>query len=194
MQLKPDAVSQVMLELIRSDDINNTPQYVIPGFKVDNIYPIFEKYFAPVARQAFATKANGLVHQYREPNGHAALWFLMSQLGIKKADADLKSGAVGWKMVCDRVNYFAIRCERSDIHKAVEKLVLSINTMASMGFLRASMLELGVVKFDHVPGQADEVAVISYLTLTDSGEHWVAANIPKLSVKEGAIPSRLEEI
>lgn len=174
----------------------STTAYTIPGFKHDDIYPIFKKYFNPKAQLAMANKASDTNHVYDVQVGHEKLWQFLAKLGIKKAKEDLDNNNIGYKRQVVKIHYLAIRSDRTDLVKAVERLIVSINTMADLGFLRASMFELAVLRLaqDPMNPTKDEAIVVSYLTVSPAGEQWLAANMPKLSAQPGQLPARVEDL
>jgi hypothetical protein len=169
--------------------------YSLPHFKLDNVYPIFEKYFNGAAKKAMQTKTDSFYYSYYVDHGTTnKLMTLLSHLNLRSAKEAVDKNLFSPSIAMDKIHFFAIRCERTDIVKAVEHMILSINHLADKGFIKASMVELGVIKFEHVPGKADEVAVLSYLSLDKNGENYVGTFMPNLIVAEGCVPTRLEEL
>jgi len=167
--------------------------YSLPHFQLDNIYPVFEKYFNLEAKKVMMTKADGFVHSYYDDDVSTKnLVKLFSLFGLKSAEKLYKNGMIRFVRTAT-VSVFAIRCYRYELVKAVERMIACINHLADKGFLLASMIELGVIKFESVPLKPDEVAVLSYIVLTASGKEYVQANLPKLLAVEGTMPARLEE-
>ena len=194
MQL--DRLSQVLQDVrLNSLDPNAKHVYSLPHFKLDNIYPIFEKYFNDAAKKVMANKTDSFNYTYYVDNGTTTkLVQLLSLLNLRTAKNAIDKNLFNPSVEMDMVHVFGIRCDRSDIVKVVERLILSINHLADKGFLKASMIELGVIKFEHVPGKPDEVAVLSYLSLDKHGEKYVSINMPNITVKEGNLPTRLEDL
>lgn len=198
MQL--NGLRQQLANLARAEQKKlSSTAYTIPGFEHDDVYPIFKKYFNAKAKLAMANKASDIHHMYDVQVGHDKLWSLLSSLGIKRAKEDIENNNIGYKRQSVKINYLAIRSDRNDLPKAIERLVFSINTLADLGFLRASMIELGVIRFAPAPNMdfmslTPEVAVMSYLTLSPAGEQWIATNMPGLSVQNGQMPVRLEDL
>lgn len=187
-----------MHDLIKSGNANKEGpgSYTMPGFTVENIYPIFKHCFNTKAATALNTKSNtGMLHQYNEMVGPTPIIELMSKLGVKSCKAALDSGTMGYLRKIDKVNYIASRCTMKTMPKAVERVIATVNHLADKDFCKASMMELGVIRFVKVNEIEDHFAVLSYLTLTQAGENYVAASqvISKMMVKEGDVPNNIEE-
>lgn len=192
---EPGRLNQVMKDVSKNAlQGNDKYTFSLLNFQLDNVYPIFEKYFNDKAKLAMSNKTDGFTYSYPvNRDHHFKLLTLLSQLGLKKPKGALAGGALNL-VAYDMVYVFGVRCDRPDMVKAIEHLIVSINHLASKGFLKASMVELGVIRFEHVPGKPDEVAVLSYLTLDKKGEKYVAANMPSITVTEGNLPTRLESL
>lgn len=184
-------VSQAVADLIKSGNADNEPTTLsVPEFKIDDIYPIFEKYFNQKAQVVMGVKASHLVHQrniFIAPMGFVVL---LKKLGLKSvrdfADADL------YIRHADMVHFCVSRADRANLQQAVIKVVKTINELANKGYITACMTKLSVVALAKF-GMDRDYAVISYVALTQQGHDYVEQNMPKMFIKEGGYPPRYDE-
>lgn len=177
-------------ELAKPGSTDNNP-ITLPQFQMDNIYPTFEKYFNANVKKAFAVKSTQLVHQRNRLIMNEGLADLLRKLGLKSCK-DIQGGI--YIRECDLVCFCASRTDKATIYKGVEKVIATINHLADKGFVTATMIELGVIRFMPVAPRIDpEYCVISYVALTTTGQAYVDANMPKMFIKEGGMPERFED-
>lgn len=190
------SVVQAIRDLIKNGSIDKEPSYSMPSFAIENIYPIVKHLFNTNAIKALENKTYDELYQYNEyfgPKGFESfskVEVLIKKLGVGKN----LPYVVGWVRKFDKVCFLGSTCYREDIGKSVNKVVHAVNTVANMGFTKASLMPLGVIKLHPEQGENEgKLIVLSYVTLTDVGEQWVQQNIPKILVSEGQIPAMVGE-
>lgn len=182
---------QALSDLIKSGDADTegTITHTIPGFKVDNVYPIFKHYFNQEAQKAFATKAMSLIHQREIVVITPGLGNLLKKLGLKSCQ-NLGDGYSRREL--DMVSFCASMADRANVHKSVEKVITAVNDLAARGYITASLMELGVLALAPVDKPEPDYVVISYVALTQAGQAYVKQNMPKMFVDEGSTAERFE--
>jgi hypothetical protein len=185
-------VVQAIGDLIRSGNAESTNMVTsVPGLKTDDIYPIFKKYFTSEAQQALETKTTSLIHQRNVLTINGGLAFLLNKIGLKSCSEFDKMDC--YRREVDMVRYCARRATRTNIHKAVESVIVTINDLASRGYITATLMPLSVVALAPTDNFESHYVVISYIALTKASDQYVADNLSHMFVDEGAMPLSIEE-
>lgn len=81
----------------------------------------------------------------------------------------------------------------ANVSRVVMKVIDTVNHVASMGFTRASLAELGLLEIESPDRPEREYVVMSYITLTPTGEQYVEVSMPNMFTREGELPTRVED-
>jgi hypothetical protein len=183
---------QALGDLIKSGntDEGSAPSYTVPGFQVDNIYPIFKNYFNADAQKAFSIKAHGLIHQRDVVIITPGLGNLLKKLGLKSCE---NYGEGLRRREIDMVQFCGSRSDRANVYKSVEKVIAAINDLAARGYITASLMELGVLPLAAMDKPESDYVVLSYVALTQAGTAYMLQNMPKMFANEGQVPERFED-
>lgn len=155
----------------------------------------FSFMFNDAAKAVFANKANGLVHQYSEPNRpeHSLyhLFELAALLGIKSADENPCETMFTRRFAL--VRFFGFTCHPNDLDKARNKLIAIINDMSTSKWVIASLYNLGTLEFasDPLTPTTKKIAVFSYLAVDSNFDEAVSATYNFAEFKEGGTPPEL---
>lgn len=196
----PSGITLAIRDLIKSGNADKEPATltVHAGFDIQDIYPLMKHLFNPQAVATLENKTHSMIHQFAEyvgPKGFEnfhKVESLMEKLGLRSVQKQYTLTGDWWVRNCDKVNLFGSTCSLETMPKAVEKVIVAINDVASRGFTKASLMSLGVMQFLPVDKPDPQYLVLSYITLTQAGEQYVAQNMPKMTFYEGGIPERVE--
>jgi len=184
-------IAQAVGDLIKSGNAETgRTGYTIPGFQLDDVYPIFRKYLNAQAQQALDTKTYSLVHQYNREVAPSGLCKLLNKLKLKSC-SNFDDGI--YVRHADLVYYCASRSNKGTLPKATEKVIAAINDLASHGYITAALLPMSVMALNnHDCCFEPEYVVLSYFALTQDGHDYVEKCMPKMFIEEGSFPERFE--
>jgi hypothetical protein len=195
--LSKNELSQAVLDLINRNDLQEPVQLSAPVPQAENLYPLCRHLFSDRARLALETPTSHLIYQYNRPTEpKATLLELMFKLFpaqreiLEKACQDI---SVGYLRDLDVVEFVGSTCELKDIHKAVEKVVATVNHFADKGFMKVSLLPLSMIRFAAMPGVIPKIAVVSYISLTREGSEYAKTYKPNMMFSEGECPKEVTD-
>jgi hypothetical protein len=186
-------IAQAVESLIKSGNADNEPQRLsVPGqLQVLDIYPHMRHLFSPAAQLTLNNVTNNTIYQYNEAcmeTPEDKLVHLLAKLSLKSSETK-----ANYIRKADVVRYFgSLASTQEQIPQAVEKIISTINTVADLGFTKATLYGLGIVQIFPEPLK-QEYIVFSYVTLTETGKIYAETNLKNMLTEEGAIPKRVED-
>jgi hypothetical protein len=189
-------IAQAVNDLIKSGEPDIEKLLLAgPTLTVEDIYPHFKHLFSPIALLTMNNKGRDLLYQYNRPIGQTTMLVdLLAKLGLKQPSALVTAGHPRIEHVrdIDIVMFFGSRAEKSKLDKAIEKVILTINDVASKGFTKVSLLQLGLLKLTTHPNMEQQFIVLSYVSMTKAGEEYVKQYHNGMTFPEGGVPARVE--
>lgn len=188
------AVHQAVENLIKRGDADNEPLTLSTPGKLQflDLYPQVRHLFSDKATQTLDNQTYSMYHQYdvqlvEVPQDAVA--HLLYKVGVKSSEKYVK-----YLRRADAVYSFgSFAVGKDSATKAVEKIISTVNTVANMGFTKATLYPLGILKLNLDDPTREEYVVVSYVTLTEEGKKYVDDNMPKMLAEEGAIPNKVED-
>lgn len=174
---------------------NDEKAFYMPGFNINNIYPIFQRYLNQNALDAFKNQMNGAVLHEAEEVITLGLGNFLKKLKFKSCK-DHGSGYIRHHIYKARV--CASRADKANTVKAVEKVLKTINALADKKYIKGVYMPLGVITVQMVNQPEPEYIVMSHFAMTPEGEQYAFINMPKMWVEDdnmgiGAMPERYED-
>lgn len=185
-------ISQALSDLISSGNVDSDPTYMVPGFKVSDIYPIFKHRFNEKALKTLENRTHNQIYEYNDEIPAGKSLVILGKLGLKSCKKFTNGDALYTRKI-DCVRFIASRTTKDKLHTAVEKVIATVNHLADKGFTKASLMQLGVLEIMPIDRPEKEFIVLSYITLTEKGYKYVQNQLPNMFVEEAGIPKRIED-
>lgn len=179
--------------MIQEKKISEPQSLYSAPLNVHDLRPFFTKFLTPQAIKALNNKTGDHVYQYNEivPNSGDGsykdmLINLLKKFELKTAEDYQHQGNYIRKLAL--VKSFGITCNQTNIVAASLKLVDVINSLAKHNYIKASLMDLGMLELYNEDPNSKKFVIFSYLAITDEHSKEVDNIFNNYIFPEGGIP------